>query len=233
MDADDELEPGHLAGLWAGVATEVDVVVTGVKAIGLDGSQQHHSPLLGVRSGAQAATDLLIGHHSNALFPCWNKLYRRTTLMVAGLERPRMNYGEDQLFNLRVFRAMRGYISGVPGHTYRYIRREGSLMNSISASHIQDWLELWLERDEAAVDLFGDSHLASYRHRKMLSTMDFMGVVFRSRSRDLVAQVLRGLPQMAIRPALDWGDPVAVARWIKWKLRLRFGGRGLFPAWLM
>lgn len=70
MDADDELEPGHLAGLWGGTADDVDVVVTGVVAVGVDGMVHRYGPRLGRIGGEQAAIELLTGHHWNGLFSC-------------------------------------------------------------------------------------------------------------------------------------------------------------------
>lgn len=229
MDADDELEPDHLAGLWAGVAEGVDVVVTGVTTVDLNGKEHRYGPQLGDVTGPQAAVELLVGHHSNGLFTCCNKLYRRSVLLAAGLERPRINYGEDQIFNLRVFRSAKGAVRGVAGHTYRYIARPGSIMQR----HVDDFFELWRERDAAAAALLKPGKAwRSYRRRKMLNVMDFAGVVFRSGSRPFVQRLDEGLRRMAIPPALPWTDAVAVMRWVKWRLRMALGMRGRFPAWL-
>lgn len=106
-------------------------------------------------------------------------------------------------------------------------------MRSISERHVDDFCELWRERDEAASALLKDAkRWRSYRHRKMLSVMDFAGVVFRSESRPLMERLKEGLRRMAVSPALTLTDAVAAMRWVKWRLRMAHGCRGSFPGWL-
>ena len=232
MDADDELLPSHLAGLWAGIEDEVDVVVTGISAVALDGSMQLYGPREGDMTGAQAAAELLVGHHSNGLFSCWNKLYRRRALSESRLEWLRINYGEDQIFNLRVFCSIRGRVRGVGGHSYRYIARQGSLMHSVSYRHVGDFFELWRERDEVALSLLNSKLMRTYKWRKMLALMDFSGTVFRSNNQLLMQRLKEGMSQMAIRPALRLMDIIAVMRWLKWQMRMAMEACGRFPRWL-
>lgn len=233
MDADDELEPGHLAGLWGGTADDVDVVVTGVVAVGVDGMVHRYGPRLGRIGGEQAAIELLTGHHWNGLFSCWNKLYRHKVLLGAGLQRSRIDLGEDEIFNLRVFRSIRGKVNGVEGYSYRYIARSGSIMRSVSERHVDDFFDLWRERNEAASAVLSEKEaLKAYWRREIVNVMDFAGVVFRSRSTPLMRRLDAGLEEMQFEPSLSHIRPFEVLRWIKWRLRMALGIRGYFPSWL-
>ena len=59
----------------------------------------------------------------------WNKLYRRSLLMNAGLWFTREIYNEDQLFNVRYFRLAKAYtVLADPG--YYYIQNPQSLLHT-------------------------------------------------------------------------------------------------------
>ena len=59
----------------------------------------------------------------------WNKLYRRSLLMNAGLWFTREVYNEDQLFNVRYFRLAKAYTAlAAPG--YYYIQNPQSLLHT-------------------------------------------------------------------------------------------------------
>ena len=59
----------------------------------------------------------------------WNKLYRRSLLMNAGLWFTREVYNEDQLFNVRYFRLAKAYTAlADPG--YYYIQNPQSLLHT-------------------------------------------------------------------------------------------------------
>ncbi|WP_197484382.1 glycosyltransferase family 2 protein [Tepidimonas fonticaldi] len=233
MDADDELTPDHFEVLWAGTGEDVDVVVTGIAAVDVMGVERRYGPQRGDMLSTRAAIELLTGTHASGLYSCCNKLYRKSVLVGAGLDRPRINYGEDQIFNLRVFRSCRGRVRGVEGYTYRYIARPGSIMHSVSERHVDDFLELWRERDAAANALLREPGVwRRYRHQKMVNWMDFSGVVFRSRAMELMRRLQQGMEQTEVVPALATIDVKNWARWAKWQLRMKLGLRGRFPAWL-
>lgn len=179
----------------------------------------------------EAAQQLLVGHHSNGLYPCWNKLYRRELLREAWLMRPRLSYGEDQVFNLRVFMHGGGWrVKAVPTATYRYIARAGSLMRSISMRHVDEFFELWRERDAAAHEvLSGDvDSQRRYGLMRLIAVMDFYGNVYRARDAALARRFEQALRPTGWSLGVPWRHPVLVARWIKWRLRRGLAARNAF-----
>ncbi|MES7382036.1 hypothetical protein U6O65_12340, partial [Cutibacterium acnes] len=183
MDADDEVETHHLESLWGKVDGHTGVVVGGIVAVDSSGRATLRTPPFTALTMHQAAQQLLVGHHRNGLYPCWNKLYRRELLQEGWLMRPRLSYGDDQVFNLRVFLHGKDWqVRAVPHATYRYLSREGSLMRSITVRHVEEFFDLWRERDGAAREaLHGESDLLRrYRLMHLIAVMDFYGNVYRS-----------------------------------------------------
>lgn len=230
MDADDEITPDHLATLWAAVREGVDVVVTGIIAVKANGELHEYGPAFSEIDPRTAVVELLTGHHSNCLYSCWNKLYRHALLKRVDLHRPRINYGEDQVFNLRVFRAAQGSVVATRKSTYRYISRPGSIMRSVSLRHVAEFFDLWRERDQAAASLqLTRSELARYARMKTIALFDFSGVVYRSGEPELVFALVRGLDAQGWRTSIPGWQPVLILRWLKWKARMTTGVRGWFP----
>lgn len=235
MDADDEVERNHLESLWGGVDGHSGVVVGGFAVIDFSSHATLLTPPFTALAMHQAAQQLLVGHYSNGLFPCWNKLYRRELLQEGWLMRPRLSYGEDQVFNLRVFLHGKDWqVRAVPHATYRYILREGSLMRSITVRHVEEFFDLWRERDGAAREaLHGESDLLRrYRLMRLIAVMDFYGNVYRSKNHEIALRFEEKLRATGWTLGLPLRHPVPAARWLKWMIRRQFARKNRFSTWL-
>lgn len=235
MDADDEVLPVHLQSLWSGVSPRVGVVVGGVVAVSPDGREHCYRPDFAQLCALAATEKLLVDHYTTGLYPCWGKLYRKTLLRDEWLVRPRISYGEDQLFNLRVFRIAGDYeVIGLPNATYRYVAREGSLMRTMSARHIDDFFDLWDERNATALDTLSTDPVRQreYARMRQVAVMDFFGNVYRSHDRALVQRFESALKSRSWPLRLPSDDLVLALRWMKWHARLATGRAGRFFACL-
>lgn len=222
IDADDEVDTNHLESLFECVDDETGIAVGGVVAINPKGRTTWHIPPFTTLSMEEAARQLLVSHHSNGLYSCCNKLYRRELLRESWLMRPRLSYGEDQVFNLRIFiRGGRWQVRGVPRTTYRYIARPGSLMRTMTLRHIDEFFDLWSERDAAAAQVLHNNEelLRRYRLRRLTDVMDFYGNVYRTRDARLALLFKQKLNTTGWELGVPWHHPLLTARWIKWHMR--------------
>lgn len=224
-DGDDVLLPLHLENLWSGVQQQVGVVIGGIRFIGPDGTASDSGPSRGLHTSQAALVDLLIGHHANGMYSCVDKLYQRALLDSAGLEDLHMKYGEDQVFNLRVFHAAlrQGVmVAGCPSPTYCYISRPGSTMRSMSRKHIDDFFVLWSERDRYAhlVLSFEDACWEQYRRMRRVAVWDFCGNLARHGSKPLRQLFKQKLKAKNWPVTPNWRDLRGIARWVKWHFRM-------------
>lgn len=235
VDGDDEVAQNHIANLYGAVEASVGVVVCGITCIGRDNNIQSLLPPFDKISAAQAIKLLLTGGSRTCLYPCCNKLYRRDLLDVNDLEGVRINFGEDQVFNLRIFKNMNdAIIRAVSQPTYRYYMRAGSTMNTMSLRHVSDFYQLWAERDRVASSIIigDDRDRRSYERQRAIEIIDFFGNVYRSGDGSIVAAFFAGLPMSG------WGidrillRPVLLARWLKFRARRVCANHGWFPALL-
>ena len=225
-DADDVLMPNHLDNLWHGVDAKTGVVVGGIRAIRPDGKQYDYGLPSGRYTSNEILEKILIGHHSNGLLSCWNKLYRLSVLERTELDRTLItNCGEDQVFNIRVFytgvvERFSVVVRSCP--TYCYISRPGSIMRSMQATHVRDFFVLWEERDRVAGLLFppGDLRWREYERMRLVAVWDFCGNLARMGTRELRRAFKQELLKKPWRLTPDWSNPYAVARWVKWLLRM-------------
>jgi glycosyltransferase involved in cell wall biosynthesis len=235
MDADDEVETHHLESLWGKVDGHTGVVVGGIVAVDSSGRATLRTPPFTALTMQQAAQQLLVGHHRSVLGYCWNKLYRRELLQEGWLMRPRLSYLEDQVFNLRVFLHGKDWqVRAVPHATYRYLSREGSLMRSITVRHVEEFFDLWRERDGAAREaLHGESDLLRrYRLMHLIAVMDFYGNVYRSKNHEIALRFEEKLRATGWTLGLPLRHPVPAARWLKWMIRRQFARKNRFSTWL-
>ena len=235
MDADDEVDSYHLERLWGGADEKTGVVVCGIVAVNPSGRETPRIPPFTTLSMHEAAQQLLVGHHSNGLLPCWNKLYRRELLQEELLTRPRLSYGEDQVFNLRVFLQGKDFqVRAVPHATYRYLSREGSLMRSVTLRHVDEFFDLWRERNEAAAQVLHGNHrlLRRYRLMRLINVMDFYGNVYRSHDHEIALRFETKLSSVRWSLGLPWQHPIIAARWLKWLMRLWLARSNRFSIWL-
>ena len=235
MDADDEVLPVHLQYLWSGVAPAAGVVVGGFVAVSPDGRQHHYRPDFARLSAHAAAKKLLVDHHTTGLRSCINKLYRKSLLRAELLVLPRISRGEDALLNLRAFGMAGDYeVIGLPNATYRYIAREGSLMRTMSARHVDDFFVSRNEIDTTALDTLSMDPVRQreYARRRQIAVIDFLGNVYRSHDRALIQRYEQALESRSFSLPLPWDDLVLALRWVKWHARLATGRIGRFFAWL-
>jgi len=230
VDPDDELLEDHLSSLWKGVGPKTGVVVSGVITVSKDGSYQTFQPKFSEMTALEALKTLLIFDHSSGLYPCWNKLYSKNILNNEFLNRERINLGEDQVFNLRVFsNAGDKKIIGIDSLTYRYILRDGSIIRSVSEDNVNDFFSLWDEREKHALNILETNSDRAYFHQLRLQmVMDFFGGLYRSKN---IFLIIKFQNMATLR---DWQHSMPAngfknfLRWFKWKMRYFLGGKGYF-----
>ena len=129
VDSDDYIAPEMYEVLYQAVqSTGADLALCDYAEVDEAGTPcpQMHVSL----SGGELTGQELLKRASGLMVQlAWNKLYRRSLLMNAGLWFTREVYNEDQLFNVRYFRLAKAYTAlADPG--YYYIQNPQSLLHT-------------------------------------------------------------------------------------------------------
>lgn len=232
MDADDEVLPEHLETLWSGIGESVGVVVGGIREVRLDGSEHIYIPRLLSITALEAASQLLTSlHHSDGFFSVYSKLYHRKILSLEMLKGVKCNLGDDQIFNLRVFRNAGSLkVVAIPKATYRYILRHGSITTSMSSRHIEDFFEFWAERDAFAKELLGsnEAYWKKYYKLRIIYLTKFLRNIYRSRNSALMRQFASEFKKWKWSFPIPFKELSLFPKWLKFWVRMILGKAGWF-----
>ena len=129
VDSDDYIAPEMYETLYKAVqSTGADLALCDYAAVDEAGIPCL-PPYTGLAQRIFTGRELLKKATNTMAQPAWNKLYRRSLLMNAGLWFTREVYNEDQLFNVRYFRLAKAYTAlADPG--YYYIQNPQSLLHT-------------------------------------------------------------------------------------------------------
>jgi hypothetical protein len=99
----------------------------------------------------------------------------------------RINFGEDQIFNLRIVGSMNAAIVGAASQpTYRSMRA-GSTMNTMSLGHVADCMNMGRRDRVASSIIMGDDiDRRSYERQRAIEVIDFFGNVYCSGNNSVV-----------------------------------------------
>jgi cellulose synthase/poly-beta-1,6-N-acetylglucosamine synthase-like glycosyltransferase len=230
VDSDDELLEDHLKSLWAAVNEDVGIVVGGFSIVEPDGRERKFELKFRQIDNIAAIKMLLTLDHNCGLYQCWNKLYSKSLLIGSVISDDRINYGEDQIFNLRsLSNAENKAVIGIKLPTYRYLLRNGSIMRSITHRHVDDFFFLWDELESYEKKyLNSPAERLLFRNRRSIMLIDFFGVMYRAEDRQITANFIQKIEDRGWDMRAPRSDLKAILRWLKFRLRFFLAINGFF-----
>jgi glycosyltransferase involved in cell wall biosynthesis len=144
VDSDDYIEPNMIQALLDNMRVySSDIAVCSFDIVDTEGNILSDVAPNEACVGTEKAVKMLVFEDfaKTALYPMWNKLYKKTLFEKIRFPDGNFNLGEDQYLNLQLLNSAEK-ISFATEHCYNYVQREGSILKTMKLSYIESFFAL-------------------------------------------------------------------------------------------